>query len=104
MFAPALFRTFLFRQFLSLGAGEFFQLLFAHRFRHLFGSAFQLGLLYFSALGGERRPGGHLLFFGFCWHTWSSRASRSLRLSGSKKPDVTEIRGPKYSVVGKHHL
>ena len=58
----ALLRLFLSWQILSLGAGEFFELLFAHRLSHLFGSAFEGRLLYFSTLGGKGGSGGHLLF------------------------------------------
>lgn len=86
-----LFGALLSWQILSLGAGELFELLFAHRLGYLFGSALERGLLYFSALGGKSGDGRHLLFFGFRWHTWLSRAWRTLRLSGlPKKRDAIE--------------
>jgi hypothetical protein len=59
---PILFGTLLPWQILSFGTGEIFELFFAHRFSHLFGSAFERRLSYFSALGGKGCSGGHLLF------------------------------------------
>lgn len=74
-FSAAAFGGFLFGgQLFAFGFGHVVQLFFAHRFDHAFGSAFQGRLAAFAALGGERRAGGHLLFFGFCRHV--------LRISG----------------------
>ena len=60
----ALFLTAFFsRQFFAFGLGEFAQLLFTHRPRHLPGRAFQGRFRSFPAFSCQSSTSGHLLFF-----------------------------------------
>ena len=53
---------------LTLGMGELFELLGAHRFFHRFGRALELALRGVATFGGQGGAGGFLLSGGFGGH------------------------------------
>src|SRR5437762_4912547 len=93
---------FFLRQSLALGLGEFLELLFAHRFIHALGSAFELALLGLAALCGECGSGCFLLGFRGGWHgrfsfiAVSEKTRRTRQCSGdqatvSPKPCIRRL-------------
>ena len=60
---------------------HFLELLFAHRFGHALGRAFERRLLFFAAFRSERCARRHLLLFRFRWHIYLTRLSLRLVFS-----------------------